>query len=312
MTGPLGTLVANKHIRENYPFAIELDGQSIRLDVRVRGNSRIEYCEFPPLRLDFGGGAAGSVFEGQGKLKLVTHCRHDNQSAENNVLDEYAAYRIFNAITPLSYRVRLVRIRYEDTSGELRGLDKSYYGFLIEPDEQLAKRIEGEVAEVAGARYTKLDATQLARMFVFQYLIGNLDYSLVTAETDEFCCHNVDLFRVDGGLFTVPYDFDLTGLVNAAYAKPNPDFRQRRVTQRRYVGYCSSDIATIEAALSEVAAMQDEVISIIEAIPALTERAAKTRLRYLEEFFKAVSKPQKLLKQFARDCIGRDYGRPAQ
>ena len=312
LKGPLGTLVANKEVREDYPFALEVDGRGIAIDVRVRGNSRIQFCEFPPLRLSFDATAAGSIFEGQDKLKLVTHCRHRNDRAENNVLDEYAAYRVFNALTPRSYRVRLARIHYEDTTGELDEREKRYYGFLIESDVELAQRMAGEAAHVEGATYTRLDAVQVARMFVFQFLIGNLDYSLVTAENDEFCCHNVDLFRADNRLYPVPYDFDLSGLVNPAYAKPNRDFGQRRVTQRRYVGYCSSDIATVAEALDYVTGLRDEILAVVASVPALGKRYADSRQRYIEDFFEAAARPQKLLKQFGRDCIGRDYGRPVQ
>lgn len=312
LKGPLGTLVVNKEIRRDYPFEFEVDGRSMAVDVRVRGNSRIVFCEFPPLRLDFDAANAEPVFAGQDKLKLVTHCRQGSERSENDVLDEYTAYRIFNAITPRSYRVRLARIHYEDTTGELDGLEQPHYGFLIESDRELARRMGVEAARLPGAPYTQLDAVQIARVFVFQYLIGNLDYSLVTAEYDEHCCHNLDVFQGEDRLYPVPYDFDLSGLVNAVYAKPNPDFGQRRVTQRRYVGYCSSDIATIGEALDHITGLQEEILAVLASVPAIGQRAAKDRQRYIEDFFKAASKPQKLLKQFGRDCIGRDYGRPVR
>ena len=44
-------------------------------------------------------------------------------------------------------------------------------------------------------------------MFIFQYLIGSTDWSIVAAEADEYCCHNVDLFEIDASLLVVPYDF---------------------------------------------------------------------------------------------------------
>jgi hypothetical protein len=312
LRGPLGTLIANPEVRENYPFELEVDGRSTAVDVRARGNSRILFCEFPPLRLSFDAPNAEPIFAGQDKLKLVTHCHQGSERSENDVLDEYTAYRIFNAITPRSYRVRLVRILYEDTTGELDGLGQTHYGFLIESDDELARRMGAEAARLPGAPYTQLDAVQVARMFVFQYLIGNLDYSLVTAEHDEFCCHNLDVFQGEDRLYPVPYDFDLSGLVNAVYAKPNPDFGQRRVTQRRYVGYCSSDIATIGEALDHIIGLKEDILAVLASVPAVSQRAGKDRQRYVEDFFKAASKPQKLLKQFGRDCIGRDYGRPVR
>ena len=37
----------------------------------------------------------------------------------------------------------------------------------------------------------------------------------------------------------IPYDFDLSGLVNAPYARPPAELRMSRVTERRYRGFCT-------------------------------------------------------------------------
>ena len=50
--------------------------------------------------------AATSLFHGQKRLKLVTHCRQ-SPGFQQYVLLEYAAYRLFNVLTPASFRVRL-------------------------------------------------------------------------------------------------------------------------------------------------------------------------------------------------------------
>ena len=90
LRGPLGTLYENKYdeAREQLPFKIIADGVEHEIKVRVRGKSRLEFCHFPPLRLNFKKGAvAGTVFEGQDKLKLVTHCDL-SRYAETDVVEE--------------------------------------------------------------------------------------------------------------------------------------------------------------------------------------------------------------------------------
>lgn len=305
LSGPLTTLIKNKKIRDEYPFVLSIGDSNFNISARVRGNSRVVLCRFPPLRLIIDSeDTEQTVFAGQDKLKLVTHCRSDNDRAENNVLDEYTAYRIFNLISEASYRVRLVRVNYEDTEGRQKDLDREYYGFLIESDTELAARLSGQETEITGVHYSHLDDSQTTLGFVFQYLIGNTDYSLVTAESEDTCCHNVDLFDVDGRLLGVPYDFDFSGLVNASYAKPNEIVKRKRVTQRRYIGYCKSDMPSVRSSLRRIAALEEEIYAIARRAPALAEKDVTRRLRFLESFFEEAEDEEEILRQFSRECLG--------
>ena len=73
---------------------------------------RKETCHFPPLRVELAQPAAAtSLFAGQRRLKLVTHCR-SSAGFQQHLLLEYAAYRMFNLITPLSFRARLATVDY--------------------------------------------------------------------------------------------------------------------------------------------------------------------------------------------------------
>lgn len=307
LRGQLATLIKNKKVRDEYPFVLDTGSAEIQIEARVRGNSRIAVCRFPPLRLDLPSGKTEqTVFAGQDKLKLVTHCRSNNDRAEGNVLDEYTAYRIFNLISDASYHVRLVRVSYEDTDAKQKHLERSYYGFLIESDAELAARLEGQVVEIRSMPYSRLDDEQTALVYVFQYLIGNTDYSLLTAETKDTCCHNVDLIDVDGKLLPVPYDFDFSGLVNATYAKPHPIVNLKRVTQRRYIGYCKSDIQSIKTAVRRIVALKHEILSVVQGVPELAEKDVATRLRFLGRFFEEAEDEEDLLREFSRDCLGPD------
>jgi hypothetical protein len=307
LSGPLGTISRERQHRERteYPFVLSVNGSEIPVEVRVRGKSRTEACVFPPLRLNFGAGAAtGTPFAGQDKVKLVTHCRSGQSSFENNTLDEYTAYRIFNLISDIGYRVRLLRIQYEDTDERLRHLERPYYGFVIESDDELAARVGGNIEKTPGVLYSSLDPTQTARMNVFQYLIANTDWSFVSNLEEEFCCHNLDFIAKEGRLFPVPYDFDLSGTVNASYAQGGN--RRKRVTSRTYSGYCRSQIGAVAAALDEIVALRGEILAAVEAVPVVGRNSVEARVQYIDRFFEeAVDDREKLLEQFEKDCIGR-------
>lgn len=308
LSGPLGTISRERQdeIRVEYPFVLTIDGKEVPLGVRVRGHSRTYLCSFPPLRLRFEAGASDStVFAGQDTLKLVTHCRNDKAHYEDNALDEYMAYHIFNLISDVGYRVRLLRIRYDDTDGKLKHLDRPYYGFVIEPDDELAARVGGNITETPGVLYSRLNAIQTARVNVFQYLIANMDWSLVTATGEDICCHNIDLMEIDDELFPIPYDFDLSGVVHAKYAKPPEEVRVRSVTTRVYRGYCRSPIEEVAAALDDIMDLRDEIMAIVEASPATNNKDAEKRTQFIGRFFEeAAEDREKLISKFDQDCIG--------
>ena len=80
-------------------------------------------CDFVPLRVEFPKQeTAGTAFEGQTALKLGTHCRGD-KVYENYTIREYLTYRLFNLITPLSFRARLGRATYVDATIKKTGRD---------------------------------------------------------------------------------------------------------------------------------------------------------------------------------------------
>ena len=302
LIGPLGSLFEDKEASIELPFVLRSNDREHAVQVQLRGKSRRRVCDFPPLRLNFvAGETADSIFEGQDKLKLVTHCQ-SRESAQSDTLQEYTAYLIFNLISNVSYRVRLLRITYTDTDSESKEKNVERYGFLIESDSELADRIGGEPIDVLGVTMGSLDSRQIASVFTFQYLIGNTDWSLVTADTDDTCCHNGDLFDIGGARYYVPYDFDLSGLVNTRYAKPDPSLRIRRVTQRLYRGYCmSSD--DLKDAIVAVKALKDDILGVPGQVPGLPDKEVTSTSKYLDQFFDRAMDEESMVRLFERRCI---------
>jgi hypothetical protein len=73
------------------------------------------------------------------------------------------------------------------------------------------------------------------RVALFQYMIGNTDWSIVRER-------NVTLLLgEDGYQRPLPFDFDMSGLVNAHYAGPAPGLPIDDVTERFYLGFCDPE-----------------------------------------------------------------------
>lgn len=299
--GPIGETLDDTRNRAERPFTLIVDGVALDVMVRVRGKSRTVACRFPPMRLRFSD-AANTVFAGQDKLKLVTHC-NSARNFETNLLEEYAAYRVMGLLTEASLRVRLLRIRYVDTNRPRRS-PLMRFGFVLESSGAMAERLGGWVVNRKGVPLSLLRREHTATVFVAQYLIGNTDWSLVRAEGEESCCHNGILVEIgDGRLYYVPYDFDMSAMVDAPYARPQAGAGSRRTRLRRYAGYCFDDL-DLPAAIRRVRDARELIFAEMQVIDALSPHKLKSSIRYLEGFFRAAEDPERLAERFAKNCIG--------
>ena len=300
LEGPLGDLMNDTDSREQLPFVLRAGGTEHAIKVRLRGKSRLRVCDFLPMRLNFKKSEVeGTLFEGQDKLKLVVPC-HTSDRAEKNLIEEYAVYRMFNLLTPASYRVRLLRITFRDAGRN--DDDIRMHAFLIEPAEQLAERLGGQESELPEVALGWLDADHMALVYVFQYLVSNVDWSLVRPDEEKACCHNGTLVETDATILYIPYDFDLSGFVDAPYAFPPPDLRIDSVTQRRYRGFCTERDA-LKKALDMVVPKRQDIAALLESLPVLSDKNKRRRMSYLDQFFRAAENEDTLLKRFENRCL---------
>jgi len=274
------------------------DGAEVTLPVQVRARGIFRRdkrnCNFPPLRIDIPGKEAqGTLFEGQDKLKLVTPCQDGRDQYEQYVLQEYLVYRVYQLLTPVGFRVRLLTITYEDPDG---GYDtRTKTAFFIEEDEAMAARNRGLVQEFQQFHPAAMEAEQDALVGLFQYMIGNTDFS-----TTHF--HNAVMIRTEDGRFLiVPYDFDWSGVVNARYAVPNELLPIRSVSQRIFRGFCRPDVD--DAVLIQRFNEQREVIwALYEGMPGLDDGVKKRSLEYYESFYEIVNDPRRYNREITRAC----------
>jgi hypothetical protein len=296
------TVFTNREEEERHPAEIsytdpEGNKTTIPLEINVRGNFRKDRnnCDFPPLCLNFSDtNVINTIFEGQEKIKLVTHCRSRLDLYEQNVLKEYLAYRLYNLFTEESYFVRLVHLTYADVKGKVDTLEKM--AFLLEPTKQMAYRNGCEKLEVSNIHQTQTNPHKTAVMAIFQYMIGNTDWSV-------WVQHNIVLLKEDTSTIpiVVPYDFDWSGLVNAPYAVPAEILPIESVRTRLYRGFCRMD-AELQLALDEFRQRKDEIYRTCNSVPFLSEKELKKTLQYMDDFFKIIENPKKVGSEIHDNC----------
>ncbi len=275
---------------------VDADGKpvAVRGQITTRGHFRLQRatCAFPPLRLVFPDtGTRGTLFARQRGLKLVTHCREG--AYEQHVLREYLAYRAHNLVTPASFRPRLARIRYVDVRDTTRVTER--YGMFLESERELGERNGGKVLEASrGAMFDHLVAESSTMLSLWEYFIGNTDWSLAAL-------HNVRLVLTDTGTLAVPYDFDFSGLVNTPYAAPDSRLPIRSVRQRLWRGPCLFTDA-LSPALARFVAQRGAILALYDSLPALDRGYARDAVRYLDQFYGQARDPARMARDLRDSC----------
>lgn len=304
ITAPLSTLVRDRSEIEYLPGVLsfkEADGTQVELDVQVRarGNFRHRNCDFPPVTLNFRRPQVeGTLFDQQNKLKMVGHCKITRRY-EQSVLREYLAYRLLNAVTDRSFRVRLLEVTWVD-SDERRGR-MVRNAFLIEHKNRLAARIGMEEQEIAYADVTSIAPDHLNLSSMFQYLIGNFDFSPTGGSNNE-CCHNYAMYgsSVDS-LVAIPYDFDFAGIVNAPNAVPNSEFGVERIGQRVYRGYCVNN-HYVEGSIAGFKKNRNALYALVEGLEELEPSVRENVAGYMDGFYEVIDNPLQVEQQIIGNC----------
>lgn len=306
ITAPMNSLVRERdkeeYLQGTFQFS-EVGKQPVELDleIRTRGNFRHSNCDFPPLSLNFKKSQTdGTLFDKQNKMKLVVHC-DDSKRYEQVVLREHLAYKILNAVTNMSFRVRLLRVTYVDSEGKRD--DQTRYAFLIEHKNRLGERYDLEDLKIVRTSVGVIQPDRLNLTSIFGYMIGNTDFSPVAGAPGDDCCHNYVLFGETGApIVAIPYDFDQSGLVDAPYARPNHRFRIRTVRQRLYRGRCVNN-EHIAASLQRFNERRDSVYAAVEAQEGFEDRTRKIVTEYIDDFYELINDPRDVERRIIKNCI---------
>jgi hypothetical protein len=292
----------NENSTKVYPGTIEFptdDGKtkSVQIEMRPRGHSRRKICFELPLRLTFPKDEVkGTLFDGVGSIKLGVHCRSD---FEDYVPREYTNYKIYNMLTPFSFRARLAKATYVDVKS--KKVLETRYAMFIEDDDDVAKRMSGRITDQKDLRFAQVDKDSIVTSTVFEYMISNLDVSLAAQ-------HNMKVVEVPAGTkYAVPYDFDYSGLVNASYSQPPPNLQGidgrplESVRVRLYRGPCLT-APELQPYFDKFQKIKADVMSMFDSLDGLKSGYRSDSKQYLERFYHTIDRPDQVKKEFIDGC----------
>lgn len=262
---------------------------SMTVSLRARGNFRRENCYYLPLKMKlYKEGTRGTEFEGNQELKVVLPCL-TNRDTDDYILKEYMAYKLYEIISPYHFKTRLALIEFIEERGS-REKRHSLKGILIEDIDNVAARVNGKEIERLVHPLQQEPISSLHNSF-FQFLIGNTDYSTKQQ-------HNEKLLFINNNFVCIPYDFDMSGLVNADYAFvaniQNMSRKITEVTQRLYKGY-QREATLLEEVRRDYIRHKPEMMQAVDALKDLFNNPRQYLMarEYVEGFFEILENDKK-------------------
>lgn len=267
------------------------------IQVRTRGRFRCITCKNPPLKLKFKKKAIKEVgFSKSNEWKVVMPCGED-VAFNQYLFKEYLVYKIYNQLSDYSLRVKLVKIRFQQTNKKRPGT--SYFAFLIEDQEELCSRQNlNAVEDSLSTGPYELDKMAYTRFQLFQFMIGNTDWIPVTQ-------HNlIALETKDKKVIPIPYDFDFAGLVNTHYAIPNPKTPLKNNQERFFMGNEKTK-EELEILFEEFKNQKEAIYQLVMDFKWLAKDQRKKIIKYLDGFFEIIEDEAQVQQYFLRDEIFR-------
>jgi hypothetical protein len=265
------------------------------IEIKPRGNMRRKTCYFPPVTLNFPKKEAvlPQIREFD-KMKMVVECKK-GETFGDYILSEFYAYRLYNFVTDYSFRVRLIELTMVDANDNMKSM--TTYAFLIESVDQVAGRMNAVPIETQNVQDRLTEPGTLALCYLFQYMIGNTDWSIPGQ-------HNIKLIKAnDPSSFypvAIPYDFDYAGIVNTEYAVPDERLGIQTVRERKYRGVCL-DEKYMRAAAEKLISAKDRMLGMYES-SLLKPHLKRSALGYLDEFFAILEHEPKFKYSILEQC----------
>ena len=271
---------------------------SIKVGLKGRGNFRLEQCYFLPLWIKINKNVAkGSPFEGNKKLKLVLPCENQKEK-DILILREFLCYKLCEETTPYAFKSRLVNIDIT----ELRGNKTRNFqtkGILVEDLDKFAKRFNAKTLKDLKVSPSAFHDTSGLRFDLFQLMIANTDWS-------KSFQHNAKVIYKSPYYIPVPYDFDMSGLVDASYsivsAIGDEELPISSVRERYYRGHCQPKELT-EYIRKEFIGKKDRFLSIPDALKnELPDREITDIKGYLKDYFQILEDNYRFETEVVERC----------
>jgi len=291
----IAQIIEGKRTKDNFPAILifrDAAGNTLKKSIELtpRGKSRRKYCDFPPLRIKFSKQqlVERGIRKKHKSLKLVTHC-NEGLMANHNVLKEFLAYKIYHELTENSLDVQLLKINYEDIQSDTK-LEK--YAILLEDIDEFAESVKGKEVEGFGMTWKDLQQKDAQIMALFQYLIGNDDWTVALNRNIKFIEQGQEK-----KLMPIPYDFDSSGFVSTAYAKPNPDLKMQSVKQRFFMGRFNNKTSR-NATIDLFRSKEKTIYRLVNEFELLEEISKLELKEYLDSFYKTIHSPELVERAF--------------
>ncbi len=255
----------------------------MEVKVKTRGNfrRRKQNCNFPPLRFKITvKEAVGTEFEGQSKLKYVSHCQSFVDDYEQHTIEEYLIYKMYNLISNHSYRVRLSQVSFIDINSS-DTLTK--FGFFLEDKEDVAVRNGKHILNFKNMKQYEILRENMVMLSLFQLMIGNADW-------DVGRLHNIDIMSVSEYSIpvVVPYDFDWSGIINHSYFTLSPKIESDAKYKRLYKGMRWSS-EELQQAFTNFNELKPLFLELLNQCEHLKETNRYKLIGYIEEFYHLIN-----------------------
>ena len=278
------------------------DEEEMPVRIRVRGAYRRDpaTCIFPPIHMKFDKEEIpkGSIFKGQKKMKVVTHCQ-----LESEILKEYYVYKMYNMFTELSFNVRLLKITYVDSKGSRP--EETKYAFFIESTKHMAERNGGkELNEMIPLLPEDVEREQMTLTTLFNFMVANKDFRVNKSTRKNLKV--ITNKELGGKPIVIPYDYDWAGIINASYLNrgrkplsPMAYYLKQRVFNPNKI--CRS-AEEYQATIAKFQELQPAIFEMYKNSPYLDKTSIKETLKAYKNFYKFIKSPKNIESTFVGSC----------
>jgi hypothetical protein len=254
-------------------YAFNGEVESIDATFVPRGVHRREVCpDFPPFKIELNRINKGKLFKNSDRdLKFVTHCKHPpTDEANENIIQEYALYRVLEASGLSGFLTQLVTVTYRNQLGMV--VAEKVPGFFIENQRDANERLFGKSPATQREFKSNPGEYQIAEV-----LVQNQDHDPG---------HNTRVIaspKAPDEKLTLPYDFDQSNLINPTYWK-NEGVNWDDVASLGSIVASHGEEA--KAALRKVLSNKVKMLAAVSLSGMKAENKQKFRVR-LDRFFAA-------------------------
>lgn len=261
--------------KEYFPMVTKYeDPQQMPMSVagkfRIRGERTVRLCAFPKIRVKIAKEAlpGAPLFQGASELNIGTHCDDkDDIDPYGKILNEKSSYResfvyrLFHVLGIPGQMSRPLRATYVDP---VAGTSITRQSFVFESIDTMAARVNGkalesDTGEFTSEQWARIDRKQAAKVYLFEVLAGNWDYSIYGGNNGgTLYVHNVEIVELpDGRLLPIANDFDISTMVNARISISDPTGGMEFIEPTKEAS--DADISKSLSSLGDFGVTTDEV-----------------------------------------------------